>query len=145
MYKGWYLFLDDLTVATGRASCRLEGPSGAHDVMASLSDAQDAFGKLTPEARQEYLERLEIELGGDRAVDQWYTIDGKPSSPPEIQIPRRPQGVVLGRGHVMGARHTDYWFSLDGEERPLRIHMQFRKALFSPLELSEKELSLIHI
>ena len=32
LYVSWFLFLDDLTVATGRPSCLGPGPSGAHDV-----------------------------------------------------------------------------------------------------------------
>ena len=36
LYKDWYLFVDDLSVATGRKKCHGEGPSGAHDVSCSL-------------------------------------------------------------------------------------------------------------
>ena len=36
LYHSWYLFLDDLTVATGRNSARNDAPSKAHDVMCSL-------------------------------------------------------------------------------------------------------------
>ena len=32
LYREWYLFLDDLSVATGRKAARREGPSGAADV-----------------------------------------------------------------------------------------------------------------
>ena len=32
LYIDWFLFLDDLTVATGRPSCLGPGPSGAADV-----------------------------------------------------------------------------------------------------------------
>ena len=32
LYREWYLFLDDLSIATGRKSARREGPSGAADV-----------------------------------------------------------------------------------------------------------------
>ena len=32
LYKDWFLFVDDLSVATGRKKCHKEGPSGAHDV-----------------------------------------------------------------------------------------------------------------
>ena len=32
LYKDWFLFVDDLSVATGRKKCHGEGPSGAHDV-----------------------------------------------------------------------------------------------------------------
>ena len=32
LYREWYLFLDDLSVATGGKPARAPGPSGAHDV-----------------------------------------------------------------------------------------------------------------
>ena len=32
LYREWFLFLDDLSVATGRRAARKEGPSGAEDV-----------------------------------------------------------------------------------------------------------------
>jgi hypothetical protein len=32
LYKDWFLFVDDLSVATGRKKCHGDGPSGAHDV-----------------------------------------------------------------------------------------------------------------
>ena len=32
LYKDWFLFVDDLSVATGRKTCHGDGPSGAHDV-----------------------------------------------------------------------------------------------------------------
>ena len=32
LYREWYLFLDDLSIATGRKDARKEGPSGAADV-----------------------------------------------------------------------------------------------------------------
>lgn len=32
LYDSWFLFVDDLAVATGRKKCHKEGPSGAHDV-----------------------------------------------------------------------------------------------------------------
>ena len=37
LYKSWFLFLDDLTVATGRPKCLKEGPSQAHDVVEGLN------------------------------------------------------------------------------------------------------------
>ena len=40
LYKDWYLFVDDLSVATGRPKCHPEGPSGAHDVSMSLQGLQ---------------------------------------------------------------------------------------------------------
>ena len=33
LYKEWFLFLDDLSVATGRPAQHPPGPSGAHDVV----------------------------------------------------------------------------------------------------------------
>ena len=36
LYREWFLFLDDLSVATGRPSPLPEGPSGAHDVVTKL-------------------------------------------------------------------------------------------------------------
>jgi hypothetical protein len=33
LYREWFLFLDDLSVATGRAKCLPPGPSGAEDVV----------------------------------------------------------------------------------------------------------------
>ena len=32
LYKDWFLFVDDLSVATGRKKSHGEGPSGAHDI-----------------------------------------------------------------------------------------------------------------
>ena len=32
LYREWYLFLDDLSIATGRKNARADGPSGAADV-----------------------------------------------------------------------------------------------------------------
>ena len=39
LYKDWYLFLHDLSVATGRPSARKEGPSEAADVWGCLDEA----------------------------------------------------------------------------------------------------------
>ncbi len=36
LYKDWFLFVDDLSVATGRKKCYGDGPSGAHDVSCAL-------------------------------------------------------------------------------------------------------------
>ena len=36
LYKDWFLFVDDLSVATGRKKCHADGPSGAHDVSCSV-------------------------------------------------------------------------------------------------------------
>ena len=36
LYREWYLFLDDLAIATGRPSALPPGPSGAHDVWCAL-------------------------------------------------------------------------------------------------------------
>ena len=36
LYREWFLFLDDLTVATGRPRCLPPGPTGAHDVLTCL-------------------------------------------------------------------------------------------------------------
>ena len=36
LYKDWFLFVDDLSVATGRKKCHGDGPSGAHDVSCCL-------------------------------------------------------------------------------------------------------------
>ena len=36
LYREWFLFLDDLTVATGRPGCLQPGPSGVHDVLSVL-------------------------------------------------------------------------------------------------------------
>ncbi len=38
LYKEWYLFLDDLAVATGRPPPLLSSQSGAHDVWGMLTD-----------------------------------------------------------------------------------------------------------
>ena len=39
LYREWYLFLDDLAVATGRPSSLPLGPSGADDVIGTLRGA----------------------------------------------------------------------------------------------------------
>ena len=36
LYREWYLFLDDLSVATGRKRARVDGPSNAADVSFDL-------------------------------------------------------------------------------------------------------------
>ena len=38
LYKDWFLFVDDLSVATGRRKCHGEGPSGAHDVSCPIRE-----------------------------------------------------------------------------------------------------------
>ena len=38
LYRDWFLFLDDLSVATGRPPARPDGPSGAEDVLGSLEE-----------------------------------------------------------------------------------------------------------
>ena len=38
LYREWYLFLDDLSVATGRSSPQLDAPSNAADVWGCLSE-----------------------------------------------------------------------------------------------------------
>ena len=37
LYREWYLFLDDLSIATGRRNGRADGPSGAADVWGSIA------------------------------------------------------------------------------------------------------------
>ena len=41
LYKDWFLFVDDLSVATGRKKCHGDGPSGAHDVSCVVRDATE--------------------------------------------------------------------------------------------------------
>ena len=36
LYKDWFLFVDDLSIATGRKKCHGESPSGAHDVSCQI-------------------------------------------------------------------------------------------------------------
>ena len=38
LYKEWFLFLDDLSVATGRPAPHPPGPSGAHDIVTRLTE-----------------------------------------------------------------------------------------------------------
>ena len=40
LYKEWFLFLDDLSVATGRPAPHPPGPSGAHDVVTKIVDKE---------------------------------------------------------------------------------------------------------
>ena len=46
LYKDWFLFLDDLTVATGRPSARGDTPSGAHDVCTCVFQRPRSSGEL---------------------------------------------------------------------------------------------------
>ena len=41
LYKGFFLFLDDLSVATGRPPPHPPGPSGAHDVVTRISETTE--------------------------------------------------------------------------------------------------------
>ena len=41
LYKEWFLFLDDLSVATGRPPPHPPGPSGAHDVVCASSEPKE--------------------------------------------------------------------------------------------------------
>ena len=41
LYKDWFLFVDDLSVATGRPKCHGDGPSGAHDVMCNARETTE--------------------------------------------------------------------------------------------------------
>jgi len=41
LYKDWFLFVDDLSVATGRKKCHGGGPSGAHDVVERVNDTTE--------------------------------------------------------------------------------------------------------
>ena len=47
LYREWFLFLDVLSVATGRKSALPPGPSGAHDVVSSLGSGR-ARGAVPP-------------------------------------------------------------------------------------------------
>ena len=38
LYKDWFLFVDDLSVATGQKKCHKDGPSEAHDVSWTLRE-----------------------------------------------------------------------------------------------------------
>ena len=40
LYREWFLFLDDLSVATGRPDTALTGPSGAEDVVGATMDRE---------------------------------------------------------------------------------------------------------
>jgi hypothetical protein len=44
--REWYLFLDDLTVATARLACLPPGPSGADDVIAMSIRAHEVPGRI---------------------------------------------------------------------------------------------------
>ena len=50
LYKEWWLFLDDLTVATGTPSSLAEGPSGVQDVVCVLRErgAGPVLGRMNP-------------------------------------------------------------------------------------------------
>ena len=41
LYKDWFLFVDDLSIATGRKKCHDDGPSGAHDVSCQVRPDTD--------------------------------------------------------------------------------------------------------
>ena len=53
LYKEWFLFLDDLSVATGRPSPLPPGGSGAHDVVTKTSER-----KKTPEPKKKIVEHI---------------------------------------------------------------------------------------
>ena len=52
LYKEWWLFLDDLTVATGRPSSIAEGPSGVQDVVCALREGGSQSRTLSPLAEE---------------------------------------------------------------------------------------------
>ena len=41
LYKTWFLFVDDLSVATGRKPCHPPGPSNAHDVVVKIRESTE--------------------------------------------------------------------------------------------------------
>ena len=49
LYRDWYLFIDDLSIATGRAKCHPEAqPSGAHDVVTTVLSVDDDPRRRAP-------------------------------------------------------------------------------------------------
>ena len=46
LYYDWFLFVDDLSIATGRKKCHGDGPSGAHDVSCRIRERRTTKGKL---------------------------------------------------------------------------------------------------
>ena len=54
LYREWYIFLDDLAIATGRKPATPPGPSGAHDVLGLMQE------KVTPERIQKCKESLAL-------------------------------------------------------------------------------------
>jgi len=46
LFREWFLFVDDLSVATGRPKCHGDGPSGAHDVSCVVEDRAATEGEL---------------------------------------------------------------------------------------------------
>jgi hypothetical protein len=45
LYKDWFLFVDDLSIATGRKKCHGDGPSGAHDVSCRIRERRTTKGE----------------------------------------------------------------------------------------------------
>ena len=46
LYREWFLFLDDLAVATGRKPAIPPGPSGAHDVWGKLEETAISIDEI---------------------------------------------------------------------------------------------------
>jgi hypothetical protein len=46
LYNVWFLFVDDLSIATGRKKCHGDGPSGAHDVSCRIRGRPTTKGEL---------------------------------------------------------------------------------------------------
>ena len=68
LYKDWYLFVDDLSVATGRKPCHPPGPSGAHDVVTSLraeTEKEKNAQCLGPESAGDPSPYAHWEVGGE--------------------------------------------------------------------------------
>ena len=138
LYKDWFLFVDDLSVATGRPKCHAEGPSEAHDVANVVRDdtvgekADEGLGVKSGSAcKSPYAHDLGIWL-----LLKW------------ILFPALFWAQRLGRACMTGSRRARWprdWSNL-------RLERGLRAQSGSPLKAEEEcglgetmNLSLIHI
>jgi hypothetical protein len=114
LYKDWFLFVDDLSVATGRKKCHGDGPSGAHDVSCQVRAETDS---------EKALRCLGMEAGG--AFPSPYAHALKEETSDYVQIVSKDGGTEWVRKKSSRGRHpvqyvdTRVWRPRDPALSPL--------------------------
>merc|ERR1712224_223935 len=100
-YREWFLYLDDLSVATGRKFPHNVGPSRAEDVWGSLYDSSATLGcAAVATALSAFASRPSSDPSGEEgATEGQQSRSANPEQRPKV-VPARPKSRPLGRARA---------------------------------------------